>query len=248
MLDAVQTSLASLRGPRPTRPIRGHDRRLGARQPSFSPGAHQRRPSGFDGAGSDRPDVDRVRGTRRSGGSCPCRIPSTSITSSARWRARSTSTMSTSSVTARRSTGTRPTRSSTATLPSCGSRAVGSPPGTDAFVLTKHADVSLVVRDPERFLSLTTKRLGQLADQGLSPEEAFATHHNLMQASMLSLASDAAALQPAPQGTHRSVGGSGSAPPPRDDHRPRERPARRVDRRPRGRVHRPVRRGRCHSV
>jgi cytochrome P450 len=63
----------------------------------------------------------------------------------------------------------------------------GLTPGTDAFVLTKHADVSLVVRDPERFLSLTTKRLGQLADQGLSPEEAFATHHNLMQASMLSL-------------------------------------------------------------
>ena len=63
----------------------------------------------------------------------------------------------------------------------------GLTPGTDAFVLTKHADVSRVVRDPERFLSLTTKRLGQLADQGLSPEEAFATHHNLMQASMLSL-------------------------------------------------------------
>jgi cytochrome P450 len=63
----------------------------------------------------------------------------------------------------------------------------GLTPGTDAFVLTKHADVSLVVRDPERFLSLTTKRLGQLADQGLSPEDAFATHHNLMQASMLSL-------------------------------------------------------------
>ena len=63
----------------------------------------------------------------------------------------------------------------------------GLTPGSDAFVLTKHADVSRVVRDPERFLSLTTKRLGQLADQGLSPEEAYATHHNLMQASMLSL-------------------------------------------------------------
>lgn len=63
----------------------------------------------------------------------------------------------------------------------------GLTPGTDAFVLTKHADVSLVVRDPERFLSLTAKRLGQLASQGLSPEDAFATHHNLMQASMLSL-------------------------------------------------------------
>ncbi len=59
--------------------------------------------------------------------------------------------------------------------------------GTDAFVLTKHADVSLVVRDPERFPNLTTKRLGQLAAQGLSPEGAYAQHHSLMQASMLSL-------------------------------------------------------------
>ncbi len=63
----------------------------------------------------------------------------------------------------------------------------GLAPGTDAFVLTKHADVSLVVRDPDRFPSLTTKRLGQLAAKGLSPEEAFATNHSLMQASMLSL-------------------------------------------------------------
>ena len=59
--------------------------------------------------------------------------------------------------------------------------------GTDAFVLTKHADVERVVRDPDRFLSLTTKRLGQLAEQGLSAEEAYASHHTLMTASMLSL-------------------------------------------------------------
>lgn len=63
----------------------------------------------------------------------------------------------------------------------------GMTPGSDAFVLTKHADVSLVVKDPDRFLSLTTKRLGGLVDQGLTPEEAYAKHHNLMQASMLSL-------------------------------------------------------------
>jgi cytochrome P450 len=63
----------------------------------------------------------------------------------------------------------------------------GLAPGTDAFVLTKHADVSLVVKDPERFPSLTTKRLGQLVEQGLTPEAAYALHHNLMQASMLSL-------------------------------------------------------------
>jgi len=63
----------------------------------------------------------------------------------------------------------------------------GLQPGTDAFVLTRHADVSRVVRDVERFPSLTTKRLGHLVERGLTPEEAFATHHNLMQASMLSL-------------------------------------------------------------
>lgn len=63
----------------------------------------------------------------------------------------------------------------------------GLVPGTDAFVLTTHADVTQVVKDPDRFPPLTTKRLGQLADQGLTPEEAYATHHNLMQASMLSL-------------------------------------------------------------
>jgi cytochrome P450 len=63
----------------------------------------------------------------------------------------------------------------------------GLTPGTDAFVLTRHTDVSAVVKDPDRFPSLTTKRLGQLVEQGLSPEEAYATHHNLMQASMLSL-------------------------------------------------------------
>jgi cytochrome P450 len=63
----------------------------------------------------------------------------------------------------------------------------GLTPGTDAFVLTTHADVNLVVKDTDRFPPLTTKRLGQLVDQGLTPEEAYATHHNLMQASMLSL-------------------------------------------------------------
>jgi cytochrome P450 len=59
--------------------------------------------------------------------------------------------------------------------------------GTDAFVLTTHSDVNMVVKDPDRFPGLTTRRLGQLAAQGLTPEQAYATHHNLMQASMLSL-------------------------------------------------------------
>ncbi len=63
----------------------------------------------------------------------------------------------------------------------------GLTPGTDAFVLTKHADVSQVIRDPERFLSLTTKRLGQFVEQGLSAEDTYEAHRNLMTASMVSL-------------------------------------------------------------
>lgn len=63
----------------------------------------------------------------------------------------------------------------------------GITPGTDAFILTKHADVSMVVRDTDRFLSLTSKRAGLLAEQGLSPEEAYASVKNLMTASMSSL-------------------------------------------------------------
>ncbi len=63
----------------------------------------------------------------------------------------------------------------------------GMTPGTDAFVLTKHADILRVVRDPERYTSLTQLRVGRLAEQGLSPEEAFASQRNLMSASMVSL-------------------------------------------------------------
>ena len=63
----------------------------------------------------------------------------------------------------------------------------GLRPGTDAFVLTKHADVTAVVKDPDRFPPLTTRRLGDLVARDLTPEQAYATHHNLMQASMLSL-------------------------------------------------------------
>lgn len=63
----------------------------------------------------------------------------------------------------------------------------GIAPGTDAYVLTKHADISTVVRDPDRFPVMTTFRLRQMVEQGLTPEEAYAKHHSLMQASMLSL-------------------------------------------------------------
>ncbi len=63
----------------------------------------------------------------------------------------------------------------------------GFKPGTDAFVLTKHADVSLVVKDPERFPPLSQVRVGGYAEQGLSAEDTYATYRSLMQASMLSL-------------------------------------------------------------
>jgi cytochrome P450 len=63
----------------------------------------------------------------------------------------------------------------------------GPTPGTDAFVLTKHADVARVVKDHERFPNVTQRTVGAYADQLLTPEEVFATYHNLMQAAMVSL-------------------------------------------------------------
>jgi cytochrome P450 len=63
----------------------------------------------------------------------------------------------------------------------------GITPGTDAFVLTKHADVARVVKDPERFPALTQVRVGAYADAGLSAEETYDRYRNLMQASMVSL-------------------------------------------------------------
>lgn len=63
----------------------------------------------------------------------------------------------------------------------------GVSPGADAFVLTKHEDITQVVKDPERFSPLTTLRLSDLAAKGITPEEAYVEHRNLMQASMVSL-------------------------------------------------------------
>ena len=63
----------------------------------------------------------------------------------------------------------------------------GPTPGTDAFVLTKHADVASVVKDLERFPNVTQGTVGNYADQGMTPEEVFATYRNLMQAAMVSL-------------------------------------------------------------
>jgi cytochrome P450 len=63
----------------------------------------------------------------------------------------------------------------------------GFTPGTDAYVLTKHADVARVVKDPERFPPLSQVRVHGYSEQGMSAEEAFAKFHNLMSASMVSL-------------------------------------------------------------
>ncbi len=63
----------------------------------------------------------------------------------------------------------------------------GLTPGSDAFVLTKYEDILTVVKDPSRFRVLSTMRVGQLADRGLSPEDAFAATRSLMTASMVSL-------------------------------------------------------------
>ncbi len=63
----------------------------------------------------------------------------------------------------------------------------GLTPGSDAFILTKHHDVTRVVKDPVRFPPVTTMRLGKLVDEGLTAEEAYAAHNSLMQASMVTL-------------------------------------------------------------
>lgn len=63
----------------------------------------------------------------------------------------------------------------------------GFTPGTDAYVLTKHADVTMVVKDPVRFPSLTQARVGAFANQGLTAEEAYDQARNLMTAAMVSL-------------------------------------------------------------
>ena len=63
----------------------------------------------------------------------------------------------------------------------------GLRPGTDAFVLTKHADIEMVVRDPERFIVFGQKRVNDWANEGMSVERAYEVSHNLMTASMVSL-------------------------------------------------------------
>ncbi|MDP4702859.1 MAG: cytochrome P450 [Ilumatobacteraceae bacterium] len=63
----------------------------------------------------------------------------------------------------------------------------GITPGTDAYVLTKHADIAMVVKDPVRYINLTQQRIIDFAAQGLSAEDMFKTYRSLMQASMVAL-------------------------------------------------------------
>jgi len=63
----------------------------------------------------------------------------------------------------------------------------GLRPGTDAFVLTKHADIATVVKDPERFIVMGQRRVGQWADEGMTAERVYEVSRNLMTASMVSL-------------------------------------------------------------
>ena len=63
----------------------------------------------------------------------------------------------------------------------------GYRPGSDAFVLTKHADIAAVVKDPDRFMVMGQRRVNDWADEGLSAEKAYEVSRNLMTASMVSL-------------------------------------------------------------
>ena len=63
----------------------------------------------------------------------------------------------------------------------------GLRPGTDAYVLTKHADIAAVVKDPERFTVMGQRRLTDWANEGMTAERTYELSRNLMTASMVSL-------------------------------------------------------------
>ena len=63
----------------------------------------------------------------------------------------------------------------------------GLRPGTDAYVLTKHADIAIVVKDPERFTVMGQRRLTDWANEGMTAERTYEVSRNLMTASMVSL-------------------------------------------------------------
>ncbi len=62
----------------------------------------------------------------------------------------------------------------------------GLAPGSDGFILTKHEDISRVVRDPARFPTAFSLRLKSIIDSGQPPEEAV-KRANLMEVSMTTL-------------------------------------------------------------
>lgn len=61
----------------------------------------------------------------------------------------------------------------------------GLTPGTDGYVLTKHEDISMVVKDPERFPPLMTEAIQEMAASGVDVEKV--PNLNAMQASMVTL-------------------------------------------------------------
>ncbi len=61
----------------------------------------------------------------------------------------------------------------------------GLTPGSDGFVLTKHEDISMVVKDPERFPPLMTEAIQEMAESGVDVEKV--PNLNAMQASMVTL-------------------------------------------------------------
>ena len=61
----------------------------------------------------------------------------------------------------------------------------GLAPGTDAFILTKHEDISMVVRDPDRFPPIMSSAIRQMAESGINIEKV--PNLNAMQASMVTL-------------------------------------------------------------
>ena len=62
----------------------------------------------------------------------------------------------------------------------------GLTPGTDGYILSRHADISRVVRDPERFPTMFTPRLARIVESGKTAEESLQSA-NLMEVSMSTL-------------------------------------------------------------
>jgi len=61
----------------------------------------------------------------------------------------------------------------------------GLTPDTDAFILSKHEDISMVVKDPDRFPPIQSSAISEMAASGVNVEEV--PNLNAMQASMVTL-------------------------------------------------------------